>query len=181
MLFQSYLGWHTHKGSALSRDTEVLCLTTCQLWRQYSPKKGSSMWFQGHYPPCSSLSNPASHDWAKKSLKTTCSLANDVVLQKVSPGWKTAQNGESSLFYQHSREEVPAKRDQTSWECFEKLMETRVPVTLLSHSTPACGKAFWNPSSQPPRLPEVMPPAALSFPLQAERNILLFLSQQGNG
>lgn len=73
--------------------TSDLYLTASHLWGQCNPKEGFSTWFQGHYPPCSSLSNSDSHAWAKKSLKTTSSLANDVVLQKVSPGWKTAQNG----------------------------------------------------------------------------------------
>lgn len=54
---------------------------------------------------------------------------------------KQLTNGESSLFYQHSRQEAPAKQDQTSQECFEKLIETRAPAALLSHPTPACGKA----------------------------------------
>lgn len=38
-------------------------------------------------------------------------------------------------FHHHSRQEAPAKQDQPPWEYVEKLMETRVSVTLLSHLT----------------------------------------------
>lgn len=49
--------------------------------------------------------------------------------------------GSPRYFHHHSRQETAAKQDPTSWECFEKLMETRVSVTLLSHLTSACGES----------------------------------------
>lgn len=52
-------------------------------------------------------------------------------------------------------------------------METRAPITLCSAPPQLVEKLVWNSSSQSQKLTQLMPPAALSFPLQTELHPLV--------
>ena len=116
----------------------------------------------------SSLSDPVLPAWAKESLKTISSLANDAALQKVSPRWKTAHKwGVFVIFTTTAGKKLLPSRIKLLGNVFEKLMETRASVALLSHLTPACAESFLGMDvSWSRRHTKSLSPTSLPFSLQ---------------